>query len=77
MTWSQPEQRSGIKAVGQPDWLGYGERGAGAGAERHGLGAIAGGLSKAVDALPERGYTVHIASLPELRGLLHPEGHRQ
>ena len=78
MTWSQPRDRSEIEAVGQ--WAGFHERGRGdrIGTGRFsGLGADVGGCSETVDALPERGYTVHFVSLPELRGLLHPEGHRQ
>jgi hypothetical protein len=78
MTWSQPEPRSEIETVEQRAGLhgrGHGER---MGTERHTwLGAIIGGCSETVDALPERGYTVHVVSLPELRGLLHPEGHHQ
>jgi hypothetical protein len=48
-------------------WAGGQQQGVGA---QHGLGARYGGCSDAVDALPERGYTIHVGSLPELRGLL-------
>ena len=34
------------------------------------VGAKYGGCSEAADALPERGYTIHVVSRPELRGLL-------
>jgi hypothetical protein len=78
MTRNQLKQRSEIARVGQPaDFLERG-RGAWMGTKRHQwLGAVAGGCSETVDALPERGYTIHVASLSELRGLLHPEGHHQ
>jgi hypothetical protein len=37
---------------------------------QRGLGVFTGGCSEAVDALLERGYTIHVGSLRELRGLL-------
>ena len=39
-----------------------------------GLGAYNGGCSEADEALPERGYTIHVASLRELADMLVPEG---
>jgi hypothetical protein len=42
-----------------------------------GLGAYSGGCSDADDALPDRGYTIHVVSLRELAELLQPEGHRR
>jgi hypothetical protein len=49
---------------------GSGRRTMWAGGQQRFTGAIHGGYDKTADALPERGYTIHVGSLPELRGLL-------
>jgi ABC-type branched-subunit amino acid transport system ATPase component len=49
---------------------GSGRRTMWAGGQQRFTGAIHGGSNETADALPERGYTIHVGSLPELRGLL-------
>ena len=79
MTRSQRKTGQGNESVGQG--VGFPHRGPGEengiGSQTCGLGALIGGCSEAVDALPERGYTIHVASLQELSEMLSPEGRRR
>ena len=79
MTRNQPEAGRGIEKVGRG--VGFSHWGTGkdkgTGSQNYGLGALIGGCSEAVDALPERGYTIHVASLRELSEMLLPEGQRR
>lgn len=79
MTKSQPKAGRGTEQMGRGVGVSHWGTGkdAGTGSQNYGLGALHGGCSEAVDALPERGYTIHVASLRELANMLHPEGHRR
>ena len=66
----------GARMGGARGWLPHWGPGELEGIERQhqGLGALNGGCSEAVDALPERDYTIHVVSLGELADMLRPGG---
>jgi hypothetical protein len=75
------QQEPGNRGEWAGPGVGFSQNGPGEnrGIERqyYGLGALHGGCSAADDALPERGYTIHVASLRELSEMLLPEGHNR
>ena len=73
MTTSQSRTESKAKTPGTVRSLGATEsdrRAKWAGGQHKDTGPYHGGRSEADDALPDRGYTIHVGSLQELRGLL-------